>query len=101
MKLFGSVMINRKSIFRDVSVVDGLFLICGLNVLLGLKYPKEHEHFFAYLEKEFLGISRLTHTPFTSQFKKSMTRNLGSRKRAATDSIDDELSEAGSNSGFD
>lgn len=92
--LFGSVMVNSRCMIADVSVVDGMFLICSLNVLLGLKYVDEHENFFVFMEKQFLSISRSTHTPYTLQFKKSLNRSLGTRKRAATGNIDDELSDA-------
>lgn len=90
--LTGSVFASGMSVIDHVTVTDGIFIICAINTILGIRCPDEHEHFLTFVEKEFMGISRSCHTVYTSQFKKALNRKTGGKKKASRDNLEDDLS---------
>ena len=59
-------------------------MICAINCILRLNYCDEHEDFLVYIEKEFMDISRSTHTALSAQLKKCVGKNPPKKKRKVT-----------------
>ena len=86
-EMYGSIFIGDHPIIKNVTVSMGLYVICALNIILGLEYPTSQSHFLVFVEKYFLDCHRSPHTPESSQLKKDIERKRG-KKIAAASALD-------------
>lgn len=87
----GCVMVDRRELLPDLDIASGVYSICAINCILNLEYLTEHEDFLVYVEKEFMGISRSSHTSLTSGLRKAVSRYPKTKKVRSCDqmNIDD------------
>lgn len=84
----GQVMSERRVLLESMNLRLGIYAISAINCILRLDYCEEQEDFLIYVEKEFMGISRATHTCITAELKRSLrcVKKRKTKKKATKES---------------
>lgn len=80
----GSVMIDGRALVQPIDLASGIYAICAINCILQLEYLKEHEDFLIFVEKQFMGISRSSHTALSSSLIKAVNKYPKEPKKKQT-----------------